>query len=108
MKTEQQQETIIFTQENESNTDFITAITQKYTEFKNYNLIVKLSNVVEILDVALFTTLAEKQKKAKKTFVIVTNAINFTDVPESLLVVPTLIEAHDIIQMEEIERDLDI
>ena len=37
---------------------------------------------------------------------IVAENIDFNDVPASLLVVPTLLEAHDMIEMEEIERDL--
>jgi hypothetical protein len=36
----------------------------------------------------------------------VNNAINFDDIPEEMIVVPTLEEARDIIEMEEIERDL--
>jgi hypothetical protein len=38
--------------------------------------------------------------------VIVADGIDFTAVPESLVVVPTVLEAHDVIEMEEIERDL--
>ena len=37
---------------------------------------------------------------------IVTNTVNPDDIPEELFVVPTLQEAEDIIEMEEIERDL--
>ncbi|HAT63224.1 MAG TPA: ribonuclease Z, partial [Flavobacteriaceae bacterium] len=39
-------------------------------------------------------------------FVIVNNAINPDDIPDEMIVVPTLQEAADIIEMEEIERDL--
>jgi hypothetical protein len=45
-------------------------------------------------------------KIAKKSLVLVTYSINPNDVPSQLTVVPTQLEAHDIIEMEEIERDL--
>jgi hypothetical protein len=42
----------------------------------------------------------------KKSIVIVAQSINFNSVPNNIIVVPTILEAHDIIEMEEIERDL--
>jgi hypothetical protein len=44
--------------------------------------------------------------KGKKSFVIVAENIDFNAVPKSLVVVPSVLEAHDIIDMDEIERDL--
>jgi hypothetical protein len=46
-------------------------------------------------------------KKNKKSFVIVASNIDFNKVSDKITVVPTLQEAHDIIEMEEIERDLE-
>jgi len=40
------------------------------------------------------------------SFVIVFNGINIDNIPEDIVVVPTLTEAKDIIEMENIERDL--
>jgi len=37
---------------------------------------------------------------------LVCNAIDLDDTPEEIVVVPTLQEAFDIIEMEEMERDL--
>jgi hypothetical protein len=50
--------------------------------------------------------LVKIQKKAKKSFVIVASDLDFNSVSDKLTVVPSLLEAHDIIEMEEIERDL--
>jgi hypothetical protein len=44
--------------------------------------------------------------KGKKSFVIVAENIDFNALPKSLVVVPSILEAHDIIDMDEIERDL--
>jgi hypothetical protein len=38
--------------------------------------------------------------------VIVTDRVDFDEMPDEIVVVPTLQEAYDIIEMEEIERDL--
>jgi hypothetical protein len=38
--------------------------------------------------------------------VLVADNVNFNAVPKNIILVPTLLEAHDIIEMEEIERDL--
>ena len=45
-------------------------------------------------------------KKAKKSFIIVTSDLDHNAVSEKLAVVRSIQEAHDIIEMEEIERDL--
>jgi len=37
---------------------------------------------------------------------MVSNKVNLDDVPEALVVVPTIQEAHDMIEMEDMERDL--
>ena len=42
------------------------------------------------------------------SFVIVTNNIDIDSTPEELILVPTLTEAKDIIEMEEMERDLNL
>jgi len=40
------------------------------------------------------------------SFVIVYDGINFDDLPDEIIVVPSLDEAKDLIEMENIERDL--
>ena len=54
----------------------------------------------------MFSDLSKAHQKGKKSFVIVADGIDFNVVPTKLIVVPSLQEAHDIIEMEEIERDL--
>jgi hypothetical protein len=41
-----------------------------------------------------------------KSFIIVISDLDYNAVPDTLTVVPSILEAHDIIEMEEIERDL--
>ena len=53
-----------------------------------------------------FLPLSKIHRKAKKSFVIVADGVDFNEVSDKLLLVPSMLEAHDIIDMEEIERDL--
>jgi hypothetical protein len=52
--------------------------------------------------------ISNKHRKAKHSFVIVTNKIDLNITPDEIVVVPTMQEAYDIIEMEEMERDLGI
>lgn len=88
--------------------NFVEKVTHQYHSFQDFNLILDVSNdkTVDLAAIKLFLPLAKTHKKAKKSLVVVANAIDFNAVPKSIIVVPSLLEAHDIIEMEEIERDL--
>lgn len=88
--------------------DFHQKFLHEYNSFKNQNLILDLTRdeLLTIDDIKLFLDVAIKHGKEKKSLVLVANNVNLNDVPSKLTVVPTLLEAHDIIEMEEIERDL--
>ena len=53
-----------------------------------------------------FLRLCNNHRGAKNSFVIVTDKVNLDEIPDEIVVVPTMQEAYDIIEMEEIERDL--
>jgi hypothetical protein len=78
-------------------TPFLMKVTHQFKTFEKH---------MPISEVKLFLPLSKQHKKAKKSFVIVTSDFDFNAVPNKLTVVPSLLEAHDIIEMEEIERDL--
>jgi hypothetical protein len=109
MKVEEKGHTFIIkdTQGNNCNA-FLIKVTHEHKSFENYNLILDISADKEITlkSISQFLPLSKIHRKKKKSFVIVASGIDFNAVPTSLLVVPTLLEAHDIIEMEEIERDL--
>lgn len=108
MKVDHKGHTTII-KDTEGNTEtFLKKLTDQYNTFKETNLVLDITHdkSVDLDAIKLFKDLSKTHKKAKKSFVIVADGIDFNDVPESLLVVPTLLEAHDMIEMEEIERDL--
>ncbi|MGL2986923.1 ribonuclease Z [Flavobacterium sp. RSSA_27] len=94
--------------DTEGVTTFVEKVTNQYASFKDFNLILDISHdtTVDIESIKLFLSLSKHHKKNKKSFVIVANEIDFNAVPNTITVVPSLLEAHDIIEMEEIERDL--
>ena len=100
--------TTIITQEKASVIELVKKIDVLYERYKNDNIIVNLTtlNEVSLTDIVEFLQLSKKHRKAKHSFVIVTDKANFDETPNDILVVPTLQEAYDIIEMEDIERDL--
>ncbi|MFL1895491.1 ribonuclease Z [Aquimarina sp. 2-A2] len=102
--------TTIITQEKATITEFVKGVEEAYENLKNNNLIVNLFSMKGITasDINEFLRVSKKHKAAKHSFVIVTDSITYSDVPNELTLVPSLREAHDLIEMEEIERDLDL
>jgi hypothetical protein len=83
-------------------------LTHQYKTFASLNIIVDLSQYdnLAINEIKQFSLLSKQHKKTKKSFVIVVPNVDYNAIPDQLTVVPSLLEAHDIIEMEEIERDL--
>jgi hypothetical protein len=108
MKVEDKGHTTIV-KDTQGNADaFLMKLTHEHKTFEKRNLILDISSDknVTLKTIDQFRHLAKIHRKGKKSFVIVAAGIDFTAVPEILVVVPTLLEAHDMIEMEEIERDL--
>ncbi|MFD1602263.1 ribonuclease Z [Flavobacterium artemisiae] len=108
MKVDQKGHTVTIKDTQGDFNDFVEKVTQQFKTFEKHNVIIDLSadkNVSEN-DLKAFLPLVKIQKKAKKSFVIVASDLDFNSVSDKLTVVPSLLEAHDIIEMEEIERDL--
>ncbi len=108
MKVDQKGNTVVIKDTSESVTEFLDKVVHEYKTFESQNIILDLTfnTTVKVADVKLFQDLSKQHKKKKKSFVIVASGINFNEVPKNVHAVPTLLEAHDIIEIEEIERDL--
>ena len=100
--------TTIVSQENISLKIFLENLDNAYKKIKNDNLIINLFSFSKLTsgDILEFLQLSEKHRRSNKSFVLVTTSIDHNDIPDGIFVVPTLQEAKDIIEMEEIERDL--
>ncbi len=100
--------TSIITQEKASIVELVKKLQVIYKRFKNDNIIINLTTLkpLKAEDVIEFLQISNQHRKAKQSFVIVTDKIHNDQIPDELVIVPTLQEAYDIIEMEEIERDL--
>lgn len=98
----------IITQEKVSIVELVKKLDVIYIRFKDDNIIVNLTSLKPLTakDVVEFLQISNLHRKAKHSFVIVTDKIKLDDIPDKLVIVPTMQEAYDIIEMEEIERDL--
>ncbi len=88
---------------------FLEKITEQYNSYKDTNLVLDISEKKDATnkDVLLFGKLSTLHKKGKKSFVLVMNEdFDFNKATDKVMIVPTLQEAHDIIEMEEIESYL--
>tara|TARA_B100000927_G_scaffold81498_1_gene65312 strand:+ start:341 stop:658 length:318 start_codon:yes stop_codon:yes gene_type:complete len=74
----------------------------KIVQDKN-NLIISFSKNITKLDNSFFKTLIKKQRTINKSFVLVSKEHK---IDYELNVVPTLIEAIDFIEIEEVERQI--
>lgn len=98
----------IITQEKATPIELVKKIQDVYSKLKNDNIILNLTslNKLSLQDVLEFLELSNSHRKSKHSFVIVSDKIDLDQTPDEIVVVPTLQEAYDIIEMEEMERDL--
>ena len=98
----------VITQESSPIVELVKKLEDSYNRFKNDNVIISLSalNKIPLEHIIEFRQLSNKHRKAKHSFVLVTDKVNLDEIPDEIIVVPTLQEAYDIIEMEEMERDL--
>jgi 2-polyprenyl-3-methyl-5-hydroxy-6-metoxy-1,4-benzoquinol methylase len=108
MKVEQKSHTVTIKDTQGDFTSFLMKVTHQYKTFEKHNIIIDLFQHQElsISEIKLFMPLSKLHKNIKKSFVIVASAIDYNAVPNSISVVPSLLEARDLIELEEIERDL--
>jgi len=108
MIIDQEENISIITQEKTTTIELVKKLETLYPKFEKHNIIIKLSSLgkISLQDVTEFLRLSNKHRQAKQSFVVVTNAINADEAPDEIIIVPTLKEAFDIIEMEEMERDL--
>lgn len=106
MKVKEKNNTVIFKKSNEALEEFIQKILDQPAVFKDKNVLIDLEEIdLCPSQIIPFEPLAVLQKEQKKSFVMIAN-VDFDEIAEEIIVVPTLQEGFDIIEMEEIERDL--
>lgn len=106
MKVKEKNNVVVFKRINESLENIAEKIIEQSHLYKDKNVIVDLEDdELRPSQLIPFEVIAAKQREQKKSFVLIAS-IDFDEVAEEMIVVPTLQEGFDIIEMEEIERDL--
>jgi len=102
--------TVVITQENLNIIELVKNIDSKYSQFEKNNLIINLNDLkkVSLDSLVEFLQLNNIHRANKHSFVLVSKSMDLNETPDELIVVPSLKEAHDIIEMEEMERDLGV
>lgn len=77
-------------------------------KYEDQNLVIDLQKYenLSLKELIAFLKLSNFQRGGKKSFVFINTGIDIDLVPDEMVLVPTLQEAQDVIEMEEIERDL--
>ena len=99
---------IIISQEERSIDVFLEHLDNAYPKLQNDNLIIDLSGFVKLTpyNVIAFLEISKKHRKNGKSFVMVSKTVTYDDIPDEINLVPTLQEARDMVDMEEMEREL--
>ena len=105
---DKQDNTTVITQEKVSVVELVKKLDVLYSRFKNDNVIICLTSLkpIPLEEIVEFLKISNTHRQAHNSFVIVTDKADTDEIPDELMVVPTLQEAYDIIEMEEMERDL--
>lgn len=108
MVFDKEESLVIISQEKLSIDVFLENLSTEYPKLKNDNLIIDLLGFTKLTpyNVVAFLEISRKHKKNGQSFVLVSKKVSYDDVPDEISLVPTLQEARDIVEMEEIERDL--
>lgn len=87
---------------------FATYLTKHHTDVEKENVIVDLlaHGDLDVKDLLMFLEISDLHRNNKKSFVIASNPVSVEKLPEEVIIAPTLREAEDIINMEELEREL--
>jgi len=111
MKVKEKGHTLIITSNEGTLVEFIEKLEQQYeSSLVDSNLVIDLTTAsftVTEEEIEQFESLAiQHMEEANKSFIIVIESIDFNEFDGDLIIAPTLQEAHDLIEMDEIQRDL--
>ncbi len=108
MKTVHKEGYILINSEKSSFSEFYTYFTNQHREFTKNNVIINISSnlVANEKEISLFLKCADMHQESGTTFVVVYQNVDVDKFPETFNIVPTLQEAEDVLEMENIQRDL--
>ncbi|MFC7357331.1 ribonuclease Z [Jejudonia soesokkakensis] len=109
MKIENKENLVILADEYTNPKEFASFLEYQIPKkFKGQNVVLNLLNYkdMDLETLLLYLKVSNIHRKTKHSFVIVNQSVPIDDIPMEMVVVPTLQEAEDVVEMEDIERDL--
>jgi len=108
MRVENKSSFMLIKPNEKSFKEFLKNFELNYNSFKASHIISDLTSLEPLKAVELNKLLkwSKKSKQLKKSFIIVVKQIDIDAVSDALVCTPTLLEAQDTFEMEEMERDL--
>jgi hypothetical protein len=99
---------ILMSSEEDTFSGFMLKFEKEHFNYGEKHLIVEISDKFSSSkeNILLFLNYANEHQKNGTSFVIVLKDVNIDDFPETFNIVPTMVEAEDVIEMENIQRDL--
>lgn len=108
MKIEHKENYTLLNIEEDSFINFFNNFKENHDSFKEKHLIINISGKINANEenISLFLNYANLHEQNGTSFVVICPNVDVDAFPESFNIVPTLIEAEDVIEMENIQRDL--
>lgn len=108
MKKTHKNKYLLIENDQEGLTQFISYLTQHHKDFKNENVVIDIMDHknLDLEELLGFLELSSVHRLENKSFVIANDVFGVDKIPEELIVVPSLQEAEDMVEMDEIQRDL--
>ena len=109
MKIEKKEKYTIVSPTESNFEDFFTAFNSEVETLTSEHIFINFleSFSVNVSELEKFSSISENKKENGNSFVLITTTVEIDDFEdESLSVVPTLGEAEDVLEMDDIERDL--
>jgi len=98
----------LITSDEKTFSSFVESFENEYVNLTGKNLIIQISEEFNASNknILLFLVYAHEHQNNGTSFVVVSKDVTIDDFPETFNIVPTLVEAEDVIEMENIQRDL--
>lgn len=108
MNIEKKENYSLISPKESSFAEFFKNFTNKKEDFISENIVISFLESFQpnTNEIESFLTIASEKKENGTSLVLIVTKISIDDFSEELNIVPTIIEAEDIIEMENIEREL--
>ena len=108
MQIDKKEKFMLISLDENSFSEFYNSFLNEEKKLQKEHIIIQVSNNINVSneEFLLFLGKAVQKKESGTSFVIVNSEIDVDNFPENFNIVPTLQEAEDVIDMENMEREL--